>query len=207
MVYLVERLQRRFPGMIKAPSTIEESFGSPLLLLDRFLTSSRRLATITGHGMYRMRRTMRDVYLGEIIVGCSHPGSAAEPPSMIDWKEVSCPLAHIYYLTYHLETPEWKMTWDFSSRKQKVLHFVVVHLKSSGTKPASVGLLRKNPLGWKGVMIWALNVNLGTHWLLGQKYSIQAICRGRSLFSLAAFHQKDPAVKLDLVSDIYLLDG
>ena len=96
MVYLLNRLEARFPGMIKAPLTTEESLVSSLQQTDLFLTSSSRLATITGHGMYRMRRTIRDEYLAEIEVGCSGPGSAEEPQDTICWEEASCHHAHIY---------------------------------------------------------------------------------------------------------------
>ena len=63
-----------------------------------------------------------------------------------------------------------------------------------------MGLLKKNPRKWTRVS--TLDVNLGKHTLLGQKYSIEVVCQARSVFKLKAYEQGDPLRKLDSVENI-----
>ena len=99
------------------------------------------------------------------------------------------------------------MTFNNVSRKPEVQHYVIIHFKSSGVRPASVGHFRKNPRKWKGILVWALNINLGSHSFLGQKYTIVVVCKGRSDFGFKAYGQADPLREFEVVSDVFHLDA
>ncbi|RDL36061.1 uncharacterized protein BP5553_06673 [Venustampulla echinocandica] len=143
------------------------------------------LATVRGHGIY-LKRMALETYLGSIGLGLSMGSLSGD------------------HVVWQKSSAEGVTMFDCTSRKEKAVHYFIVHkTENSELKPCTVEYVKNNMPLCPEMLVWTLHVAADKYWPKRQRYYIEITCMEKEKFSFRAYERKNPEVKLELEIQVF----